>query len=490
MSLSAQVGLTEAASEDEDSYHAIELRERTWVPGLMVLMDIIAIETALLLGYLARNALSLWWPIELAPSVYAGLIIGVLVLPLAYYLVGLHPGYGLGGVERLRRRLSVTVFVFMILIAWDNIVQTGAWSRGIMVATFGFALVLTPLCETLARAYLIRKRFWGLPVLLIGTEETGARLTRVLKAEPQLGFLPVGLLTADVGPRAVEVAGIPVLGLISEAEKYKDQVNTVILAMGEVGAGRLVRLFQDLPFHRIIVIPDFFALPSLWVTPRDLGGVLALEMRQNLLIRRNRIIKRVLDYVLGIPLFLVSLPILAIAALCIKTVSSGSAFYTQERIGMYGHRFRMIKLRTMRPDADRCLEEHLSQDPKAREEWARFVKLRDDPRLVPYFGAFFRKISLDEVPQLWNILRGEMSLAGPRPFTDEDLPHYGADFLNQRQLVRPGISGLWQVLARSNGDARSKELLDTYYIRNWSLWLDLYVLVRTPWSVLSMKGAY
>ena len=175
MSLSAQVALTEAASEDEGSYQAIDFRERTWVPSLMVLVDIIAIEAALFFGYLARTALSLWRPIELAPSTYAGMIIGVLLRPLAYYLVGLHPGYGLGRVERLRRRLSVTVFVFVILIAWDNIAQVGAWSRGIMLATFGFALIVTPLCETLARAYLIRKRVWALPVLLVGTGETSPR---------------------------------------------------------------------------------------------------------------------------------------------------------------------------------------------------------------------------------------------------------------------------------------------------------------------------
>ncbi len=108
---------------------------------------------------------------------------------------------------------------------------------------------------------------------------------------------------------------------------------------------------------------------------------------------------------------------------------------------------------------------------------------------MPIFGALIRKLSLDEVPQLWNVLRGEMSLAGPRPFRDVDLPHYGADFLTLRQSVRPGITGLWQVLARSDGDARSKETLDTYYIRNWSLWLDLYVLARTPWAVVSTKGA-
>ncbi len=156
---------------------------------------------------------------------------------------------------------------------------------------------------------------------------------------------------------------------------------------------------------------------------------------------------------------------------------------------MNGQKFRMWKLRTMYPDAEMRLDAHLQQNGEAMEEWARYVKLRNDPRLVPLFGRLFRRMSVDELPQLWNVLEGDMSLIGPRPFRDVDLPHYGADFLALRGSVRPGITGLWQVLARSDGDARSKEVLDTYYMRNWSLWLDLYVLLRTPWAVGNMKGA-
>ena len=484
----AQVAASTVAEIDRGRPFHLDFREQHWVPGFTFLVDVVAVETALFFGYLVRYALSSWWPINLTANVYAGLIIGVLVMPISCYLVGLHPGYGLGSVERLRRRLTVTIFVFGVLIAWDNIVQTGDWSRGVMLATFAFALVLTPLFETLGRGYLIRMGCWGMPILLAGTGEKGALLARILRDDPALGFVPIGFLSQN-GTGITEVEDLPVLGDISQAGAFKNRVDTLIVTVPGITTNGLGSLTQDLPFPRIIMIPNLPEFPSLWVNTRDFGGVLALELRQNLLIPRNQLIKRISDYVLAIPLFLVSLPILAGAALCIQIASPGPVFYTQERIGMYGRRFRLIKLRTMRPDADQRLEEHLRKDPKARAEWARFVKLRNDPRLVPIFGALIRKISLDEVPQLWNILRGEMSLAGPRPFTNVDLPHYGADFLTLRQSVRPGITGLWQILARSDGDAMSKEVLDTYYIRNWSLWLDLYVLVRTPWAVLSMKGA-
>ncbi len=484
----SQVATSPAVTIDRGRPFHLHFREQHWVAGFTFLVDVAAVEMALFFGLLARYALSFWWPIDLISEVYAGLIIGVLLMPISCYLIGLHPGYGLGSVERFRRRLTVTIITFGALIAWDNLVQAGDWSRGVVLATLAFTLVLTPLFETLGRGYLIRKNCWGLPILLAGIGEKGAQLARILRDEPGLGFVPIGFLSQN-GTSITEVENIPVLGHISQAKAFKGQVDTLIVTVPGITTNGLGPLTQDLPFSRIIMIPDLPEFPSLWVNTRDLGGVLALEVRQNLLIPRNQLIKQISDYLLAIPLFLICLPVLAVAALCIQIASPGPVFYTQERIGLHGRRFKLIKLRTMRPDADLRLEKLLREDPEAREEWERFVKLRNDPRLVPIFGALIRKLSLDEVPQLWNILRGEMSISGPRPFMNVDLKHYGADFLTLRQSVRPGITGLWQILARSDGDASSKELLDTYYIRNWSLWLDLYVLVRTPWAVLSMKGA-
>lgn len=467
----------------------LHFQEWKWTAAVLCLVDVVAVELALLLGYLTREALTIWWPIDLEPSVYVGFIGGILVLPLAYAAVGLYPGYGLGDIERLRRRISVTFFVFVILIAWDNIAQVGAWSRGIMLATSAFALVLTPLCESLARSYLVHWRLWGVPVLLIGTSETGAMLARILKSERRLGLVPTGFLSADSKVRTDTMEGLPILGSVSDAAKYKDQVETAILAMPNAGKNRLSQLSQNLPFSRIIVVPDLFDLPSLWVTPRDLGGVLALELRQNLLIRRNRIIKRASDYVMAVPLFLLSLPIIAVAALCIKLASPGPAFFFQEREGLGGRKFRMIKLRTMYPDAEARLKEFQEQDSAARREWQSHAKLTNDPRIISGIGRCLRETSIDELPQLWNVLRGDMSLIGPRPFVDYHLVLFSDEFRAFRSKVRPGITGLWQVLARNNGDIAAQETLDTYYTRNWSLWFDLYVLIHTIPAVLSRRGA-
>jgi len=472
---------------------ALSFRERPWVPAFLFLIDTAAAEIALLLGFGFRIYFPVLWPTILPPPNFSAativeLGVAVLALPIVFAAVGLSPGYGLSRIERFRRRISATVIFFGCLIIWDNIVQHGDWSRSVMLVTFAFALVLPPLFETLARGYLIRKGCWGVPILLAGASEKGANLARVLRDEPSLGFVPVGFLRQD-DAAITEFEDIPVLGHLSQAGAFKDRAKTIILTAPENGRNGLGQLTRDIPFPTVIVVPDLSEFPSLWVSARDLGGILALELRQNLIVPRNQSIKRISDLVLAIPLLLLSLPILGAAALCIKIASPGPVFYTQERIGMNGRRFGLIKLRTMCPDADQRLEELLRKDSRAREEWARSVKLTNDPRLVPFFGALFRKTSLDEVPQLWNIVRGEMSLAGPRPFRDVDLPHYEADFLTLRQSVRPGLTGLWQILARNDGDARSKEVLDTYYIRNWSLWLDLYVLVRTPSAVLSMKGA-
>jgi lipopolysaccharide/colanic/teichoic acid biosynthesis glycosyltransferase len=218
--------------------------------------------------------------------------------------------------------------------------------------------------------------------------------------------------------------------------------------------------------------------------------MVGFETRQKLLSPLAQWIKRTLDLAAASGGLLVCAPLLGVCALWIRKASPGNPFYTQEREGRDGTTLRILKLRTMFPNADEMLASHLAGDAEAREEWERFCKLKHDPRILPGVGHFLRKTSLDELPQLWNVLRGEMSLVGPRPFPAYHNARFDPEFLQVRTQVRPGLTGLWQVSARSDGDLDVQQSLDGYYIRNWSLWLDIYILARTVRAVLAPRGSY
>jgi lipopolysaccharide/colanic/teichoic acid biosynthesis glycosyltransferase len=242
--------------------------------------------------------------------------------------------------------------------------------------------------------------------------------------------------------------------------------------------------------RHMVFIRDDRLFPVERVKVRNLGGVLGIEFRNELLRRPNQLIKRLLDIVLSSIGLIIALPVVASCALLIKLVSPGPIFFRQEREGLDGQPFRVWKLRTMYPNADARFAELLAQNPDLRRQWEQNAKLPRDPRLIPVVGALLRRWSLDELPQLWNVLVGEMSLVGPRPFPDYHLAMLSPDCKKLRRAVRPGLTGLWQVMVRSNGKIEEQERFDTYYIRNWSLWLDLYIMARTTAAVLMARGAY
>jgi Undecaprenyl-phosphate galactose phosphotransferase WbaP len=465
------------------------VRARPWTPWLFVLADALSLELALALGFACRFALRGLIPFEMNPEQWS-LAAGVLLLPAAFALAGLYPGYGLGAIERMRTRVYVAFVVFATLIAWDHMVHRGHWSRGALLATLLFALVLPPLVETFLRAALARRGWYGTPVLILGAGRTGRLIAQTLRKESGLGLSPLAFLDDNPRTWGRSLEGTPVVGSLALCRQFRGQARTAIVAMPGVSRERLVEVLHALPFPQVIVIPDLFGIQSLWIESRDLGGVLGLELKKNLLLRSNRLVKRALDYALGAPLALAAAPLVAFFALLIKWVSPGPAFYSQWREGLDGRPFRVLKLRTMRLDAGASLERYLHAHPGERENWERFFKLRCDPRVLPCIGAFLRRTSLDELPQLWNVLKGEMSLVGPRPFPSYHLRSFSGEFCALRASVLPGVTGLWQVSDRSDGDLRVQEALDTYYIRNWSVWMDLNILGRTVRAILAPRGAY
>ncbi len=423
---------------------------------------------------------------------YAHLAPVLLFFPLAYALAGAYPGIGLAPPEELKRLTLATTLVYLALGAATFLFKEGAtYSRAVFLLAWAMALFLEPLFRALARELFAKKPWWGVPVLILGAGETGQQIARRLARQPGLGLKPVGLLDDD--PRLEEVPAIvPVLGGTDRAPELARAlgVRIAVVALPEEPRSRRLALLDRLSesFPQLVYVPDPPGFSSLWVTPKDLGGVLGLEVRKRLLLPGPRALKRALDLALASVLGLALAPLFLILAAWIKLDSPGPVFFGHRRLGLGGRPFVAWKFRTMVQDAEAVLADYLARNPDARAEWAARQKLRNDPR-VTRAGRILRKFSLDELPQLWNVLKGEMSLVGPRPIVEEEVPRYG-EAVRLYFRVRPGMTGLWQVSGRNDTTYAERVELDAYYVRNWSVWLDLYLLARTAWVVLTRKGAY
>lgn len=484
----AQKGLTLPASL---SSSRARLAPPRWVPWFLWTADVIALELALLVAMGIRVLVSPIWPFTLEASVYSSLALAMVVMPLGYAVWSLYPGYGTHPVERMRRTLLITAALFLCVLAWSFLMGSETTSRGILTLTGLLALGLVPVFGALARETLVKLGYWGVPVVILGAGVSGAILARSLKNERYLGLMPIGFLDDDPAKQGQDVEGLPVLGRIERAEALSQMgVSEALVTMPSLSRKGLSDLVAGLPFLNIVVVPDLTHEVIPWSLVRELGLVHGVMLRKNLLLSRNQRVKLWLDRLLGWPMFLAALPIIALSALLVRLVSPGSPFYAQMREGKDGLPIPVWKLRTMYPDAQARLERYLAENPDARAEWERSFKLRHDPRVLPGVGHFLRKTSLDELPQLYNVVVGQMSLVGPRPFPEYHLEKFPEEFRRLRHSVLPGVTGFWQVWARSDSDLQLQEALDTYYIRNWSPWLDLYLLARTVVTVLRGRGAY
>jgi len=479
-----------AAAKPRLDYRIATRASSDWAPGLVFAADVAAVELAFVLGLAVRRLLAPWFSADIGLHQYFGVAVGILLLPLVHYQIGLYPGYMLGPVERLRRRVLATFAVFGGLVAWDNIVARGVFSRGVLLATFALALVIPPLAEAAVRGWLVQRGRWGIPVVILGAGPAGCAIARTLRSQPQLGLNPVAYL--DNRPESWNrvAENVPVIGPLGLAPDLTPHAEAAVVALADLAKADAAALLSELNFPRVIVIPDLAGAASMWVTARDLGGSLGLEIKKNLMIRRNHTLKKLMDRAIALPFFLASVPAIALAALWVKLVSRGPVFYRQMREGFDGKPIAIWKLRTMYVDGDRILRDWLDAHPEDRAHWQRHFKLRRDPRVLPVIGKLLRRTSLDELPQLWSVLQGEMSLVGPRPLPDYHLLNFTSEFRSLRTRVLPGLTGLWQVSARGDGDLELHQALDTFYIRNWSPWLDLYILARTFSAVVLARGAY
>ncbi|MCS6846442.1 MAG: sugar transferase [Anaerolineae bacterium] len=464
---------------------------------LVVLSDIVLINVAFALGYVARYrwqlfrdieynaAFSDYWPIQ------------------ALFTLSVLAFFWLDGVYAPRRAPSWLDQIWTItgsvlkamFIVWVAIFIYGpaVYSRLLIAEAGVFLVVLLGVSRAIKNAYEARRRAQGIGVsnvLIVGAGELGRAVMRTLFARPDLGYRCVGFVDDDPRRGHTDIGRFPALGEVSALpdllQRY--QVDEVVITLPWSAQPKILELVELCRAHnvRARVVPSLLQINLRKLDVNDFGGIPMLSPRdtQDGISGVNRVIKRSLDVVFGGIFLLLCLPIIGVACLAIRLESPGPAIFTQLRAGRNGKPFKLYKLRSMHKDADQLRDQLMAMN----EADGPMFKIKDDPRRTKV-GRVLRKLSIDELPQFWNVLKGDMSIVGPRPALLSEVAQY-ADWHRERLRVQPGITGLWQISGRSELSFDEMCLLDVYYIENWSPSLDLKIMLRTIPHVLSGRGAY
>ena len=396
--------------------------------------------------------------------------------------------------ETVRQIFYAVLYALMTCILALYFMQASVLASRLYVVLFGaLALFNVYAARYALLKFLKATNTFMKPVILIGAGKTAELVLQFFDGDLGYRYRVVGLLDDD--PISEELPQkFLMLGKVSYAEEIiRDSgVQTVIITAPGMDSARLEKLVTMIqPLVRdILFVPDLMMLPlgHVGVEPFYTEKVFMLSIRNNLARRRNRLAKRIFDLVATICGGLLILPILLILTILVGIDNKGRIIFVHPRVGRNGKLFPCYKFQSMVSDAQERLEEYLAKNPEAHKEWEESFKLTNDPR-VTKLGAFLRKTSLDELPQLWNVLMGDMSLVGPRPIVTKEIERYG-DYIREYYMVPPGITGMWQVNGRSDTTYEERVAMDTWYVRNWSVWIDLVYLFKTVKTVFTGKGAY
>ncbi len=439
----------------------------------LVLADAGAVVASFFLAYSLRHLLATKVLTFLPPNLAFQVFLERWYIFLFWLVVFLYEGLYLRRFsfwEEIKRLWRGAVAATVLSLAVLFVVQEPRYlSRMVLVMAVPVSFGVIPLARAITRRVL-GKLWWREAALLASPEDAG-RLKKLIERDRALGYRIVKVLYGWRGESLAEAVFVQQKLFNGERE--------------------LSHFVKDLERHgvkEVFLAPSLASLSLANVSLVQIESYLFLKTDPGLLAPWRLLVKEVIDYALGLVFLVFALPLMPIIWLLVKLDSPGPAIFKSERLGKGGKRFFCYKFRSMFVDADRRLEEYLKKHPEAREEWERYHKLSYDPR-VTRVGKFLRKTSLDELPQVFNVLKGEMSLVGPRPYLLREEPKMG-EFKEIILKVKPGITGLWQVSGRSDLDFNQRLILDTLYVRNWSLWLDFVIILKTFRAVIFGEGAY
>jgi exopolysaccharide biosynthesis polyprenyl glycosylphosphotransferase len=465
---------------------------------LAVTADLVVITAANILGLwlryqIVRSPIEFVGETAIPYSVIAFGIVGAWLLLVT--ATGGYDGRILGaGSDEFKRTFRASVQLAAVIGLACYISQTRL-SRGYIATTLLLGTVLLLLSRYALRRYvhlLRRTGRWSHRVLAVGTREAVAELIMQTQAEPHAGFTVVAAcLRSDQPPLMIGRTPVPVVGSlygIVEALAEYDVDTVAVTRAPEITTSWLTQLAWSLEGSGVglAVAPALTNVAGPRIAIRPVAGLPLLQVEEPELRGTKRLVKNVLERVVSSIAVVVLSPLLLLIAVAIVVDTRGPVFFRQQRVGQDGNTFSLLKFRSMRADADRVVMEvaHLNEADSS----GFLFKIRNDPR-VTRVGRLLRRYSLDELPQLLNVVRGQMALVGPRPPLPTEVAQYGPD-VRRRLLVKPGITGLWQVSGRSDLSWDDTIRLDLYYVENWSLALDLQILWKTAFAVLSARGAY
>jgi Undecaprenyl-phosphate galactose phosphotransferase WbaP len=454
--------------------------------------DVLAMATSLTFVMVGRSMI---FDVEV-PAPHFGAFVALFSWFLSRTLSGRYD-FGQHPHEELRNSFVASLFAalvhFAVLVADHEVSAV----RLALLLVWPAVLPFSYSFRELWRAHRVRRRRYGAPIVVVGNGMAARRAIRELHAHPALGLVPIALFSTEMarGEEFRQIAGVPMVGRSEEAAAYDFAANVdrCILAVGNGWEDpRNHALAEDLS-RRYKNLLIFTNLPGTghWLSQvRPLGPYFAIQTNNGRLTSQQRLVKRMTDIAITLPALLITAPIVLIAGLAIKISDPGPMFFSQGREGRGGKQIKIWKLRSMVVGAEQKLASYLATNDAARFEYERTMKIRNDPRIIPVIGNLVRRTSIDELPQLWSILKGDMSLVGPRVMPTKEVELYSERGKDLRRDVPPGLTGFWQVEYRNDSDFAVREKADSFYVANWSFWLDLWIILRTVRVVLGGAGAF
>jgi len=398
------------------------------------------------------------------------LVLAVLASIALNALAGLYPGYRLHEHEHLHRRVTAFTKITLLSAAGVLLLPDGQDAVLNIVVFLALGLLFQPVLHKAARRLCRRLGIWGERAVIVGEREQTSKLVTYFNERWQFGIQP-------------ELSPIEALGAIPDRPR-------IALVAGDISAVLADLTTIRRKFNEVILLCDTPDFKISGLQPADAGGEIGIRLAGSAGSGSPRVAHRVLDLAIAVPALLLLGPFILVAAAVIYAIDPGPVFFRHTREGLSGKPLRILKLRTMYGDAEKRLETLLRTNPTIRAEWETSFKLKKDPRILPFIGHVLRSSSFDELPQLANIISGEMAVVGPRPFPEYHLRAMDPKFREKRRSITPGLTGLWQVSARSDADIKLQQQLDEFYIDNRSLWFDWHILIRTIPAVCKRNGAY